>query len=236
MKLNKFLILMLLAISFSFALHLTTNSLIKDRGTKVNLTNSLRPPPALENLENNYAVGGEEIARGEIKIASSVLIAANSAAWGYGSFPVENFVRYTSTYGYRINPVTKKRRFHRGIDMAAPLGSGVRAWWGGQIIKFTDSKKGCGTGVIIASGNWQHIYCHLKGHVSFDSSGKTYLIDASGGLLLQFGQIVSTGSLIGRVGMTGTTTGPHLHWGLKYRGQYIDPALVLEQMYRHGKY
>ena len=231
---NKYLFYTLFALAFSLAFLLTNyNNNASDKHSKeVNLTNFLIPA----SIEYSQEIGGEEIPQGEIKIASSVRVAANSAAWGYGSFPVENFVRYTSTYGYRINPVTKKRRFHRGIDMAAPLGSGVRAWWGGQIIKFTDSKKGCGTGVIIASGNWQHIYCHLKGHVSLDSSGKTYLIDASGGLLLQFGQIVSTGSLIGRVGMTGTTTGPHLHWGLKYRGQYIDPALVLEQMYQQQRH
>ncbi|MDJ0727850.1 MAG: hypothetical protein QNJ38_22340 [Prochloraceae cyanobacterium] len=95
MKLNKFLIFMVLAIALSFAIHSITSNLIKDRSIKVNLINSPTFPPALENLENNYAVGGEEIPQGEIKIASSVLIAANSAAWGYGSFPVENFVRYT---------------------------------------------------------------------------------------------------------------------------------------------
>ena len=114
--------------------------------------------------------------------------------------------------------------------MAAPIGSGVRAWWGGRIVKLSDNTA-CGTSVTIASGNWQHIYCHLSGYVTTTASG-TYLIDRKGGIQLKLGQVVPTATRIGRVGMSGNTTGPHLHWGLKYGDEYIDPALVLNKMYR----
>ena len=45
------------------------------------------------------------------------------------------------------------------------------------------------------------------------------------------GSSVSTGQPIGRVGMTGRTTGPHLHWGLKFESSWVDPAMVLRAMY-----
>ena len=84
--------------------------------------------------------------------------------------------------------------------------------------------------IKIQSGNWTHIYCHLMGSVENTPNGKA-LIDRNGGIFLRQGQIVPSGARIARVGMTGRTTGPHLHWSLKYNGQYIDPANVLRQMF-----
>ena len=152
-----------------------------------------------------------------------------TSSWSQGSFPVENFVAYTSTYGYRRSPATGKSQFHPGLDMAAPLGSAVKAWWGGYIVGLSDNTA-CGTSVIIRSGNGTQIYCHLNGYVQ-NYQGSTYLVDRSAGITLKLGQPVATGTRIGRVGMTGRTTGPHLHWGLKYNGRYVNPAIVLNKMY-----
>jgi murein DD-endopeptidase MepM/ murein hydrolase activator NlpD len=149
--------------------------------------------------------------------------------WQYASFPVENFQAYTSPYGYRTHPVTGKAQFHRGLDIAAPLGSYIRNWWTGTITELSDHTA-CGTMIQIQSGEWTHIYCHLMGSVE-GNGNQTYLVDQSGGIMLQKGQEIPAGARIGRVGMTGRTTGPHLHWGLKHRGQYVDPALVLQEMY-----
>ncbi|MDJ0510896.1 MAG: M23 family metallopeptidase [Crocosphaera sp.] len=153
----------------------------------------------------------------------------SSNAWGTASFPVENFQTYTSGYGYRTSPITGQSQFHYGLDIAAPLGSYVRNWWGGKVIALSDHTA-CGTMITIQSGSWTHIYCHLMGTVEESPQGR-YLIDREGGLVLWVGQDVPSGARIGRVGMTGRTTGPHLHWGLKYRGEYLDPALVLQEMY-----
>ncbi|MEM8779203.1 MAG: M23 family metallopeptidase [Cyanobacteria bacterium P01_G01_bin.49] len=156
--------------------------------------------------------------------------ATNSTnTWQYASFPVENFQTYTSGYGYRTSPVNGKAQFHRGLDLAAPLGSYIRNWWGGQVIALSDHTA-CGTMITIQSGQWTHIYCHLMGSVEESPQGR-YLMDREGGIVLWQGQEVSTGARIGRVGMTGRTTGPHLHWGLKYGGEYLDPGLVLQEMY-----
>lgn len=167
--------------------------------------------------------------RGEAMAEPSVSVASRNS-WQGGSFPVENFQTYTSGFGYRRSATGGGGwEFHRGLDLAAPDGSYIRNWWTGQVIEVSDNTS-CGTSVKIQSGEWTHVYCHMKGHVGTDE-GRRYLIDRTGGILLWVGQQVPSGARIGRVGMTGRTTGPHLHWGIKYTNQYIDPALVLRAMY-----
>ena len=153
-----------------------------------------------------------------------------STIWEKGSFPVENFQSYTSGFGYRISPVTGKRQFHNGLDLAAPRGSYIRNWWGGKVKKLSDNTP-CGTSITIESGQWQHVYCHLEGYVEDSEEGK-FLIDRDGGIQIALGQNIPAGSRIGRIGMSGRTTGPHLHWVLKHNGGYIDPALVLKEMFK----
>lgn len=153
-----------------------------------------------------------------------------ASTWKKAFFPVENFQGYSSLFGNRISPYNGKVEFHNGLDIAAPLGSYVHNWWSGEIVKVSDGDA-CGTSVIIQSGQWKHIYCHMMGHVENTSAGR-YLIDRDGGIQLMEGQRVSTGARIGRIGMTGRTTGPHLHWGLMYNGKYFDPGTILTQMYQ----
>jgi murein DD-endopeptidase MepM/ murein hydrolase activator NlpD len=150
--------------------------------------------------------------------------------WRGASFPVENFQGYTSPFGYRRSPDgSPNQEFHKGLDMAAPQGSYIRNWWTGKVVEVSDNTA-CGTMVVIQSGGWEHIYCHMEGNVEA-ANGQRYLSDRDGGIQLPEGQVIPAGARIGRVGMTGRTTGPHLHWGLKFSGQYVDPALVLRAMY-----
>ena len=154
-----------------------------------------------------------------------------SSQWQYGSFPVENFQGYTSPFGYRSSPSNpRKRQFHNGLDIAAPLGSYVRNWWTGKVTSLSDNTA-CGTSIQIRSGDWVHIYCHLNGSVKTRAKTK-YLSDPKGGIEIRLGQTLAVGERMARIGMTGRTTGPHLHWSLKYRGKYVDPALVLQEMYK----
>jgi murein DD-endopeptidase MepM/ murein hydrolase activator NlpD len=164
-------------------------------------------------------------------IPKDSLISQNvSAAWANGSFPVENFQSYTSPFGYRVSPVTGERQFHNGLDLAAPRGSYIRSWWGGKVTSLSDNTA-CGTSITIQSGEWQHVYCHMEGYVDDSRNGK-FIIDREGGIQLALGQIIPAGARIGRIGMTGRTTGPHLHWVLKHNGGYVDPALVLKEMFK----
>jgi murein DD-endopeptidase MepM/ murein hydrolase activator NlpD len=156
--------------------------------------------------------------------------AINQNVWQYAAFPVENFQAYTSGFGYRASPVDGSTQFHSGLDLAAPMGSYVRNWWMGRVVELSDHTA-CGTMIKIQSGDWTHVYCHLIGFVGSTPQGR-YLMDQEGGILLWLGQDVPVGARIARVGMTGRTTGPHLHWGLMYSGQYLDPALVLREMFK----
>ncbi len=150
--------------------------------------------------------------------------------WNGASFPVENFQAYTSPFGYRSSPYGGyTQEFHYGLDMAAPAGSYIRTWWMGKVVEVSDDTN-CGTSVAIESGPWRHIYCHMQGHVETEH-GKRYMIDREGGVQIWEGQQLQAGARLGRVGMTGRTTGPHLHWGLKYNDNWVDPALVLRAMY-----
>lgn len=167
----------------------------------------------------------------DLSNANDLLISQNVAAiWAKGSFPVENFQSYTSPFGYRISPVTGDRQFHNGLDLAAPRGSYIRSWWSGKVIDLSDDTA-CGTSITIQSGAWQHAYCHMEGYVDETSNGKS-LLDRQGGLQLTLGQTIPAGARIGRIGMSGRTTGPHLHWVLRYNGGYVDPALVLKEMFK----
>ncbi|BAY82885.1 peptidase M23B [Calothrix parasitica NIES-267] len=163
---------------------------------------------------------------------NSMLLARNSV-WSSASFPVERFQRYTSPFGYRRSPRSGRVEFHNGLDIAAPSGSYIRNWWGGTVIKVGD-RGGCGTHIIVRSGNWRHSYCHMKGRVE-KINGTLYMVDRVGGVKIAKGQQIPAGMRIGRIGMTGRTTGPHLHWVLRHGKNYVDPAQVLQAMYSKQK-
>ncbi len=171
-------------------------------------------------------VTGKRVSASEVR----PIQVASANYWKAASFPVENFLAYTSPFGYRYSATGGSgSEFHSGLDLAAPQGSYIRNWWMGQVIEVSDNTL-CGTSIKIQSGQWKHVYCHMQGHVE-TANGSRYLIDRQGGIQIWEGQQVPTGARIGRVGMTGRTTGPHLHWGVKYADEYIDPARVLRAMY-----
>lgn len=151
-------------------------------------------------------------------------------SWSAASFPVENFQAYTSPFGYRRSATGGSNwEFHNGLDLAAPRGSFIRNWWTGTVTK-VGSGGNCGTHIVIRSGDWEHLYCHLEGTTGVQN-GRRYMLDQAGGIVVWEGQNVPVGARMARVGMTGRTTGPHLHWTIKHRGNYVDPAMVLQAMF-----
>ena len=153
-----------------------------------------------------------------------VMLAAPVGAeprWRQGVFPVAHFSGYTSHFGTRIGPGGTPEP-HHGLDIAAPLGSPIRNWWGGRVQEVIRDG-GCGLGLVIVSGPYEHLYCHLAGSVD----GGVY---RSGAVALAVGSPVRSGQVIGHVGLSGRTSGPHLHWGIRHGGRWLNPAAILRAM------
>lgn len=118
--------------------------------------------------------------------------------------PLE-FSRVSSGYGMRFHPVTGKHKAHLGVDYAAPTGTPVRTI-GDGVVAFAGVQRGYGNVIEIAHRDQQStLYAHLS------------RID------VRRGQKVSQGDLIGAVGSTGVSTGPHLHFEFRDRGEHKDP-------------
>lgn len=172
-----------------------------------------QPPSRLAALLTSTALAAAQ--------ALAPLSAAAEPRWRYGVFPVASFSGYTSHFGSRIGP-QGRREPHYGLDIAAPLGSPIHNWWGGVVQELV-LDGACGVGLVIRSGPYDHVYCHLAGSVQ---AGRY----RSGAVQLVRGQRVRAGELIGHVGLSGRTSGPHLHWGVRYRGRWLNPAAVLQAM------
>jgi murein DD-endopeptidase MepM/ murein hydrolase activator NlpD len=113
--------------------------------------------------------------------------------------------RFTSPYGWRQDPISGDRRFHSAIDLAAPLGTPIKAAMDGRIqsVGFNGTY---GKFIIMTHGNnYQTMYAHLS------------LVS------VQQGASVTQGSKIGEVGNTGYSTGPHLHFAIYKNGRALNP-------------
>ena len=119
--------------------------------------------------------------------------------------------RVTSVFGYRIHPILHKKRFHRGIDFAGPVGTPIVATADGIVKMAEFNNEGYGNVVkIVHNFGFETIYGHM-------------LAD----LKVKKGEFVKRGAVIGYLGNTGLSTGPHLHYEIKYLGLAIDPKPFL---------
>lgn len=123
--------------------------------------------------------------------------------------PVSNkdLSRIASGFGYRIDPVYKVTKFHAGLDFTAPQGTPIYATADGVVKEANYNGGGYGNHVVINHG---YGYETLYGHM--------YKIKA------KRGQRVKRGEVIGYVGSTGKSTGPHCHYEVHKSGQPVDPV------------
>jgi murein DD-endopeptidase MepM/ murein hydrolase activator NlpD len=106
----------------------------------------------------------------------------------------------------RWHPIKKRYRPHHGIDYANRVGTPIKATYSGRVT-FVGRKGGYGKTIIIKHPNgYQSLYAHLH----------RYRVKKN--------QRVKRGQFIALMGNTGLSTGPHLHFGVKYRGRWINPA------------
>lgn len=119
------------------------------------------------------------------------------------------YTRLSSPFGWRVNPVTRQRSLHEGMDLVAPRGSAVYAASGGVVTK-AGREAGYGNMVEIDHGN-----------------GLVTLYAHASSLNVKAGDLVEKGQVIARVGNSGRSTGPHLHFEVRMAGTPLDPRLFL---------
>jgi murein DD-endopeptidase MepM/ murein hydrolase activator NlpD len=115
----------------------------------------------------------------------------------------------TSSFGMRVHPVFKTKLQHTGIDIDGNMGDSVKAAGVGEVI-FAGVLRGYGQIIILDhGGGLSTVYAHLSR------------------ILVREGQRVQTGHVIGKVGSTGTSTGPHLHFEVREKGNARNPTNYL---------
>lgn len=129
---------------------------------------------------------------------------------GFAGQPIAHFTRISSPYGIRVHPVLHTIKMHTGVDYAAPTGTQILAPSDG-VVSFRGWKGGYGNTIMITHATGIET---LYGHMSAFING------------VNEGSAVRAGDVIGLVGMTGRSTGPHLHYEVRINGQHVNPATV----------
>jgi murein DD-endopeptidase MepM/ murein hydrolase activator NlpD len=115
----------------------------------------------------------------------------------------------------RMHPILKVKRPHFGLDIEAPIGTPVLASENGVVTEISNSKSrnGYGTYVLMRHSNgYETFYAHLN---------KT---------LVSENEVITKGQVIGELGNTGVTVGPHVHFEIRKGGKAIDPAVFLSTL------
>ena len=118
----------------------------------------------------------------------------------------ENLKRMASGFGYRSDPFTKVKKMHEGMDFTAKTGTPIYATGDGLVAKSDNTASGFGNHIVIRHGfGYETLYAHLS----------KYKVRA--------GQRVKRGDVIGYVGSTGRSEGPHLHYEVHKDGKVVNP-------------
>lgn len=125
--------------------------------------------------------------------------------------PVDGII--TSSFGSRSNPILKKDEFHNGIDIGVAEGSDAVAVKGGKVIEVRASKTLGNLITYETNDGYIITYAHLQE------------------ALLKVGDKVVKGQVIAKTGNTGLSTGPHLHYSIQYKGEFLDPIQYVNLTY-----
>lgn len=128
------------------------------------------------------------------------------------TYPLEKG-KVTSRFEFRTNPLVNKPEFHNALDIAAPEGTPIKAAASGVIIK-SETDKSLGNYIVIDHSNG---FTTTYGHCSK--------------LIAKEGMRIREGEIIAKVGSTGASTGPHVHFATKKDGLYFDPNYLFNQTY-----
>lgn len=204
-------------------------SLIRILGHQVDFQRDLQPGDRFSVLFDRFRLtDGDVLGHGQILQATLTLSGRELTVWRYkdrqghygwydsgGRSLRRSFLRtpldgarISSRFGMRSHPVLGYNRMHRGIDFAAPSGTPIYAAADGVVVS---AKRERGYGLIVRirhAGGVETRYAHMSRF----------------GRGIRAGRAVRQGAVIGAVGSTGMSTGPHLHYEVAVRGQAVNPA------------
>ena len=160
----------------------------------------------LEKLKSELEKEENELESEIEKIAAQSVVNGEGQVISSGSWPVPGHSRISSPYGYRIHPIFNTKKMHTGIDIPAPTGTPAVAIDSGKVI-FSGTKGGYGNTVMI-----QH------------DDGKVTLYGHNSKLAVSVGQRVEKGQVVSKIGSTGNSTGPHLHFEVRINGKHVNPV------------
>lgn len=145
----------------------------------------------------------------EERLAKLALQGQNPPSNATWRIPTSNY-RITSAFGMRVHPILGYKRMHNGIDMSCPVGTPIYATRAGTVTAASYQEGGAGNYVSISHGDgFASVYMHMTHYI------------------VSPGQTVAAGQVIGYVGNTGLSTGPHLHFGISYAGTYVNPLAYI---------
>ncbi|XQQ06775.1 MAG: peptidoglycan DD-metalloendopeptidase family protein [Leptolyngbya sp. IPPAS B-1204] len=153
--------------------------------------------PAVYDAASLLAISCSNAQLGHYDAGSYVVDPATSKQMGWVNllFPLPIPAVITSAFGWRIHPISGNLSFHTGLDLGAPMGTPVMAALGGRVVA-ADYMGGYGLAVVVENPTTRQR--NLYGHLS--------------GIAVQPGMQVAQGAILGWVGSTGNSTGPHLHF------------------------
>ncbi len=165
-----------------------------------------------EEFGELFASWGELAQGGQVTASGTIVPAPRIDVSVPSRMPIDG-MRLTSGYGMRNHPVLGGRRQHNGVDLAAPTGTPVYATADGRV-GMAQWYSSYGNYVQIEhGGSLQTRYAHLSAYT------------------VQEGAMVRKGDLIGYVGSTGRSTGPHLHYEVRVDGIAVDPIPYMTPQY-----
>lgn len=208
--------------------HSLTMDLANVFGYDIDFAQDIREGDEFELVYEEHVVGNKQVGNGNIlsarftnrgKTYTAVRYTNKQGATSYYNAdgmsmrkafirtPVD-FARISSKFSMgRRHPILNKIRAHKGVDYAAPRGTPIKAAGDGKVL-LAGRRGGYGNAVIIQHGNsYRTLYGHMQGFAKGVRTGVS----------------VKQGQIIGYIGTTGLSTGPHLHYEFQVNGRHVDP-------------
>ncbi len=167
--------------------------------------------PSGEEITNTHTESTEPMGGEDLKLYEAVSNTSFSPikSTSPAVAPIENG-RYTSYFGYRTHPITGEFSFHTGVDIAADSGTKIRAVYNGKVLKIGEDDRAGKYIFLQHDDGFVTFYCHCSE------------------ITAEVGAVIRQGETIAKVGSTGWSTGPHLHFEIRKAGIRYNPLYILE--------